>query len=149
MWEGLHQLDPAWAVTGALGELVDLPLDTELREEKMREAGEKFGAPDFTRRSFFRAVVLGRYKLVRWFSPEEYCTPSTVEELYATSDVSLHDLVEDPNELENLGNPEHPRYDEELVATLLAKLNALIERELGDDTCPMDLDMFGTRDVTY
>lgn len=149
MWEGLHQLDPAWAVTGALGELVDLPLDTELREEKMREAGEKFGAPDFTRRSFFRAVVDGRYKLVRWFSPEEYCTPSTVEELYATSDVSLHDLVEDPNELENLGNPEHPRYDEELVATLLAKLNALIERELGDDTCPMDLDMFGTRDVTY
>ncbi|MCT1882222.1 sulfatase-like hydrolase/transferase [Corynebacterium sanguinis] len=149
MWEGLHQLDPAWAVTGALGELVDLPLDTELREEKMREAGEKFGAPDFTRRSFFRAVVDGRYKLVRWFSPEEYCTPSTVEELYATSDVSLHDLVEDPNELENLGNPEHPRYDVELVATLLAKLNALIERELGDDTCPMDLDMFGTRVVTY
>ena len=63
--------------------------------------------------------------------------------------MSLHDLVEDPNELENLGNPEHPRYDVELVATLLAKLNALIERELGDDTCPMDLDMFGTRDVTY
>src|SRR6185437_11329426 len=35
-----------------------------------REAGKKYGAPDFRRRAFFRAVVDGRYKLVRWFSPE-------------------------------------------------------------------------------
>ncbi|WP_165165049.1 sulfatase-like hydrolase/transferase [Corynebacterium qintianiae] len=149
MWDGLHQLDPQWAVTGALGPLVDLPLVTELRKAQMREAGAKYGAPDFSRRSFFRAVVDGRYKLVRWFAPTEYGTPATVEELYATSDVSLHDLVADPNELENLGNKNHPRYDEALVARLLAKLNALIERELGEDSAPMDLDMFGTRDVTY
>lgn len=149
MWEGLHQLDPKWAVTGAMLQLVDLPLDTELCREKMQETGAEFGAPDFSRRSFFRAVVDGRYKLVRWFSPDEYGTPQTVEELYETSDVSLHDLVDDPNEMENLGNPEHPKFDADLVARLLDKLNALIERELGDDECPMDLDMFGTRDVTY
>lgn len=149
MWEGLHQLDPKWAVTGAMLRLVDLPLDTDLRREKMKEAGTEFGAPDFSRRSFFRAVVDGRHKLVRWFSPNEYGMPQTVEELYETSDVSLHDLVEDPHEMENLGNPEHPKFDPELVARLLGKLNALIERELGADECPMDLDMFGTRDVTY
>lgn len=128
---------------------MDLPLDAELREKKMREAGAEFGAPDFSRRTFFRAVVDGRYKLVRWFSPTEYGTPASAEELYATSDVSLHDLVSDPHELDNLGNKDHPRYDEALVARLLVKLNALIERELGSDDNPMDLDMFGTRDVTY
>lgn len=149
MWDGLHQLDPYWGIEGALGELTGLPLDTDTRVEAMKDAGRKYGAPDFGRRTFFRAVIDGRYKLVRWFPPTEYSTPQTVKELYATSDVTLHDLREDPDERENIGNPEHPRFDEELVAKLLGKLNALIQRELGDDDCPMDLDMFGTRDVTY
>ena len=96
-----------------------------------------------------RAVVDGRHKMVRWFSPLEYGAPTSVDELYETSDVSLHDLIEDPQEMENLGNPEHPRHDRELVESLLGKLNTLIERELGEDPCPFDLDMFGTRDVTY
>ncbi|SES25488.1 sulfatase-like hydrolase/transferase [Corynebacterium cystitidis] len=149
MWEGLHQLDPQWGIEGALGEMTGLPLDTEARVEAMKETGKKYGAPDFKRRTFFRAVVDGQYKLVRWFSPTEYAPPQTVEELYETSDVTVHDLVNDPDELENIGNPDNPKFDRDLVDKLLAKLNALIKRELGDDDCPMDLGMFGTRDVTY
>ncbi len=148
-WDGLNMLDPEWAIQGALRLLVDLPSDPELRAARMREVGETYGAPDFTKRTFFRAVVDGRYKLVRWFSPTEYEAPRDVEELYARSDVTVHDLVADPGELENIGHPDHPRYDGELVARLLAKLNALIERELVTDECPFDFDMFGTRDVTY
>lgn len=149
MWDGLHQQDPQWGITGAMRSLLDLPLDDEIRAEELRKAGAEFGAPDFTKRTFFRAVVDGRHKMVRWFSPLEYGAPTSVDELYETSDVSLHDLVEDPQEMENLGNPEHPRHDRELVERLMKKLNALIERELGEDPCPFDLDMFGTRDVTY
>ncbi len=148
-WDGLNMLDPEWAIQGALGRLLDLPPNPELRAAAIREVGATYGAPDFAKRTFFRAVVDGRYKLVRWFSPIEYDAPRDVEALYARSDVTLHDLLDDPGELENLGDPSHPRHDPDLVARLLDKLNALIERELVIDECPFDLDMFGTRDVTY
>jgi arylsulfatase len=152
-WDGLNMLDPAWDVTGALQALADLsggpraPLDA--RMETMKHAGAEYGAPDFSRRTFFRAVVDGQYKLVRWFSPEEYGNPSTVDELYATGDIGLYDLASDPGELENIGHPDHPRHDPAIVARMLGKLHALVEREIGEDTPPFDLDMFGTREVTY
>lgn len=147
MWDGLHQLDPDWSVTGAMTELLDLPADDDIRAAKIREVGAKYGAPDFTRRTFYRTVVDGRYKLVRWFSPLEYGTPRSVDKLYETSDVTVHDLVADPAELENIGHPEHPDFNADLVQSLLEKLNALIERELGGDRNPIDLDMFGSHDT--
>ena len=49
------------------------------------------------------------------------------------NDVALYDLSEDPDEMVNLADPEHPGYDEALVSTMNAKLNALIDRELGSD----------------
>src|SRR5689334_21734498 len=112
-WDGLHSLDKDWALTGALQQLTDMHVDEAdpdvepkaARYERLLRAGRHYGAPDFGRRTFFRAVVDGRYKLVRWFSPEQYGNPRTLEELYAASDVTLHDLVKDPGELENLGNP--------------------------------------------
>src|SRR5690606_27183048 len=115
----------------------------------LTKAGVKFGAPDFSKRSFYRTVVDGQYKLVRWFSPDSYANPSTVEELYANADVGLYDLVNDPGELENIGHPDHPDHDPTLVERMLAKLHTLVERELGEDAAPFDLDMFGTREVTY
>jgi arylsulfatase len=153
-WEGLHQLDNDWSISGALKALTDLTLagrsDTpEDRKARLLAAGETYGAPDFRRRTFFRAVMDGRYKLVRWFSPLEYTVPTTLEALHATSDVALYDLAEDPGELENLGDPAHPRYDPELIASMLTKLNALIQQELGEDKVPFDLDLFGTREVKY
>jgi len=109
--------------------------------------GQTFGAPDFSKRTFYRTVVDGRYKFVRWFSPEEYGNPSTLEELYATSDVTLHDLEKDPGEIENLGNPEHPRHRPALVEHMLQKLHALVRDEIGTDERPFSLDLFGTREV--
>jgi len=153
-WDGLHSLDKDWAVTGALKALTEMSTSglhgLELgRKERLREAGRKYGAPDFSKRTFFRAVVDGGYKLVRWFSPEEYSNPATLEELYAHSDVTLHDLVKDPGELENLGHPDHPAHDPALVQRMLRKLHALVRDEIGDDRPPFDLDLFGTREVTY
>lgn len=147
MWDGLHQQDPDWSATGAVLPLINLPHDE--REAALQHAGEHYGAPDFAKRTFYRTVVDGRYKLVRWFSPLEYGTPATLDELYATSDVVVHDLVNDPHELENIGDPAHSAHDPAVVEGLLAKLRALIDRELGEDQVPFDLDMFGTREVTY
>lgn len=117
------------------------------REAKIKAVGSKYGAPDLNKRTFFRALVDGRYKLVRWFSPQDYDFPTTVEDLYARSDVTLHDLENDPGELENIGNPNHPYFDPELVGRLLIKLKGIIRHEIGEDRAPFDLDLFGTREL--
>ena len=154
-WDGLHSLDKDWAISGALQSLTNMGVEEadpdmdplERRRSQLQAAGWEYGAPDFRKRTFFRAVVDGRYKLVRWFSPEEYGNPATYEELYANADVTLHDLARDPGELENLGDPEHPQHDRALVERMLAKLQALVEREIGEDRAPFPLDLFGTRQV--
>lgn len=153
-WDGLHALDKDWVITGALKTLTEMGLSgphgqEEGRTEKLSRAGETFGAPDFSKRTFFRAVVDGRYKLVRWFSPEQYSNPSTLDELFATSDIGLYDLINDPGELENIGHPDHPDYDESLVERMLQKLHKLVREEIGEDRPPFDLNLFGTREVIY
>jgi arylsulfatase len=152
-WDGLSSLDLDWAKTGAMRGLATMNLQpgnqiTEV-EQRLKAAGEKYGAPDYDKRTFFRCVVDGQYKLVRWFSPNEYGNPSTLKELYDTGEVGLYDLVNDPGELENLGNRDHPKYDPALVERMLAKLHRLVEQELGEDRAPFDMDMFGTREVKY
>lgn len=154
-WDNLGSLDLAWNQTGALAGLSTMVLspeqefDREFVAARLKDIGRSHGAPDFSKRTFYRVVVDGQYKFVRWFSPNEYASPTTLDELYATSDVTLHDLVNDPGELENIGNPKHPNHDPAIVARMLAKLNHLIETEIGEDRPPFDLDMFGTREVTY
>jgi hypothetical protein len=51
----------------------------------------------------------------------------------ANNDVALYDLVNDPEEMNNLANRDNPQYDEPLLARMNAKLNALIEEEIGED----------------
>ena len=150
-WDNVGSIDLEWNKTGALRELSTMDLSPGNRfvdtEARLKAAGEQYGAPDYSKRTFLRAVVDGQYKLVRWFSPDAYGNPSTLDELYASCDVTLHDLVNDPGELENIGNPSHPRHDPALVERMLAKLHALVRHEIGDDHAPFDLDMFGTREV--
>src|SRR5690606_21697350 len=152
-WDSLGSLDFEFAKTGAFKSLsvMDLSPGNEFTDVdvKLQEVGEKYGAPDFSLRALYRAVVDGQYKLVRWFSPLEYGNPATLEELYTTGDVTLHDLVNDPGELENIWHPDHPDHDPALVKRMLEKLHALVEKELGEDRPPFDLDIFGTRQVMY
>jgi arylsulfatase len=119
------------------------------REKLLKEVGATFGAPDYSLRTFYRAVVDGQYKLVRWFSPDCYSNSSTLQELYPHNDVALYDLVNDPGELQNIGHPDHPNHDPALVERMLKKLHALVEREIGEDHAPFDLNIFGTREVKY
>ncbi len=149
----LQSLDLVYTQTGAFASIstMDLSPGNQFKDAatKIKAVGEKFGAPDYAKRTFYRTVVDGQYKLVRWFSPLEYGNPSTLEALYATSDVALYDLVNDPGELENIGHPEHPQHDPALVERMLKKLHALVAHEIGEDRAPFDLDMFGTREVKY
>lgn len=149
----LQSLDLQYTQTGAFGALSTMDLSPGNQftdaEARIKAVGAEYGAPDYRKRTFYRTVVDGQYKLVRWFSPLEYGNPSTLEELYETSDVALYDLVNDPGELENIGHPDHPKHDPALVERMLKKLHTLVEHEIGEDRAPFDLDMFGTREVRY
>ena len=94
---------------------------------------EEIGVPNLDARELFRGVFDGRYKLVRYFGMGHYNLPAEVQQLLADNDVALYDLQSDPEEMENLANPAHPRYDEALQSAMNQKLNALIEEEIGED----------------
>jgi hypothetical protein len=94
---------------------------------------DEFEKPDLDKREVFRGIFDGRYKLVRYFGLAHYNLPRSVEELQTNNDLALYDLQNDTEEMDNLADPENPSYDEELLARLNNKLNALIEDEIGDD----------------
>ncbi len=54
------------------------------------------------KRGFLSFVSDGRYKLARFYSPDNFNTPVTLDELFAHNDVQLFDLKTDPNEVVNL-----------------------------------------------
>ena len=94
---------------------------------------KEIGVPNLEKRELFRGVFDGRYKLVRYFGMGHYNLPASVKELLANNDVALYDLLMDPEEMDNLANPAHPKYDEKLLAAMNQKLNALIAEEIGED----------------
>ena len=94
---------------------------------------DKIGSPDMEKREVFRGVFDGRYKLVRYFGLGHYHLPQSVEELLANNDVALFDLRSDPEEMNNLAKQDNADYDQDLLARMNDKLNALIEVEIGED----------------
>ena len=93
----------------------------------------EIGVPNLEAREMFRGIFDGRYKLVRYFGMGHYHLPADVQQLLADNDVALYDLQSDPDEMDNLANPAHPRYDEALLSAMNQKLNALIAEEIGED----------------
>jgi hypothetical protein len=100
---------------------------------------DQIGTPDLDKRELFRGIFDGRYKLVRYFGLGHYHLPGSVEELLANNDVALYDLRIDPEEMNNLADPDNPNYSEELLAIMNAKLNDLIATEIGEDKALFEL----------
>jgi hypothetical protein len=89
--------------------------------------------PNIEKRELFRGVFDGRYKFVRYFGLAHYNLPRSVDELLSINDVALYDLQMDPEEMHNLADQEDPNFNEDLLNMMNAKLNALIEAEIGED----------------
>ena len=82
---------------------------------------------DWPLRVCIRSIVDERYKFSRYFSFRGFNTPTTLDALRANNDLELYDLRNDPDELVNLAADFDANRD--LIATMNAKLNALIAAE--------------------
>jgi arylsulfatase A-like enzyme len=98
---------------------------------KPTEISDQGWRPDLAKRGAIRSVFDGRYKLNRYFSPQQHHTPRSIEELFANNDVELFDVEDDPNEMNNLAMDR--RSNSDLLVAMNEKLNGLIESEVGED----------------
>jgi arylsulfatase len=107
--------------------------DGKVRLQEAAKAGAM--RPDLTKRGAIRSVFDGRYRFARYFSPKQHNRPASLEDLFKFNDVELFDVARDPLERNNLAldRAKHG----ELLAAMNAKLNALIEKEVGDDNGQM------------
>ena len=87
--------------------------------------------PDFHERCAIRSVFDGRYRFSRYFSPLEFNTPTSFEDLVGRNDLELYDLHADPFETRNLAHGGAPPRD--LIMAMNATMNARIAEEVGDD----------------
>ena len=99
---------------------------------KIKEAGLR---PDLRKRGAIRSVFDGRYQFTRYFSPKQHNQPASIEELFALNDVELFDTQNDPHELNNLALDRQKSAD--LLMAMNAKLNKLIDAEVGEDAGQM------------
>jgi arylsulfatase len=116
-----------------LGDDEDAALEQESRLERAKGLVSAIRDSHFDARHVMRGVYDGRYKLIRYHAINEHNQPATIDDLYRDNDVALYDLWEDPEEMDNLANRDHPAFDEALVTSMNDKLNTLIRHELGDD----------------
>jgi len=133
-YDMISTIDAEWLFKNAV-KLFDQAAEAagvELERDIIKLAKE-VEKPDPEKWNMYRAVFDGRYKLVRYFGINNNNTPETIADLFEHNHVALYDLQSDPGEVNNLANPVNPDYDEELLARVNAKLNALIDTEIGED----------------
>jgi len=102
------------------------------KEEGPKEIRRQGLKPDFANhRGAIRSIFDGRYKFSRYFSTLQHNQPQTFEELTSINDLELFDLDDDPVEVVNLAADQEK--NKELIMAMNAKMNAIIEEEVGLD----------------
>ncbi|MEC9341694.1 MAG: sulfatase-like hydrolase/transferase, partial [Pseudomonadota bacterium] len=116
-YDGLLVVDRAFVGKATAAVLAGKP-DSELR-------------PDFSKRGLQRTFFDGRYKFSRYFAPDRFNTPTSLEALIRDNDIELFDCQQDPDEMTNLAFG--PARDNELIMRLNGRLNTLLAKEVGPD----------------
>jgi len=80
-------------------------------------------------RGFLAFTFDGRYKLGRFYAPNAFNTPTTLDQLFKHNDVQVFDLKTDPEEMQNLALDREKHKD--TILRLNGLLNDLMTREVG------------------
>jgi len=91
--------------------------------------------PDMSKRGAIRSVFDGRYQFTRYYSPKSHNKPGSMEEIFKLNDVELFDLETDLLEVNNLALDRQK--NGELIEAMNAKLNKLLDAEVGEDVGQM------------
>ncbi len=81
------------------------------------------------KRGFLAFAFDGRLKFARYYAPDAFNMPHTIEEIFRDNDVQLFDLEVDPDEIHNLAL--EPRQYRQPILRMNALLNELIAAEVG------------------
>jgi arylsulfatase len=84
---------------------------------------------DLNKRGFLSFVFEGRYKFGRFYAPNAFNAPKTLEQIFKYNDVQLFDLKDDPDEVRNLALDR--KKNGKTILRLNALLNDLMAREVG------------------
>jgi arylsulfatase A-like enzyme len=85
--------------------------------------------PDLSKRGLMSFVFDGRYKFARYYAPDAFNAPQTLDQIFKYNDVQLFDLNEDPDELNNLAL-EREKY-KDTILRMNTLLNELMAKEVG------------------
>jgi arylsulfatase len=86
---------------------------------------------DLNKRGFLSFVCDRRYKFGRYYAPNAFNAPKTLEQIFKYNDVQLFDLKDDPDEVRDLALD--PEKNGATILRLNALLNDLMAREVGVD----------------
>lgn len=84
---------------------------------------------NLNKRGFLSFVFDGHYKFARFYSPAQFNTPNTFDEIFKYNDVQLFDLEKDPEEMHNLAL--EPEKNKKLILRMNQLLNTLMTEEVG------------------
>ncbi|MTI00031.1 sulfatase-like hydrolase/transferase [Roseibium sp. RKSG952] len=87
--------------------------------------------PDVSLKGFIYFVFDGRYKFSRYFAPDNFNQPTTLEEILKNNELELYDLEKDTEELLNLAL--EPEVYKDLILRMNDLMNKLIDKEVGTD----------------
>jgi arylsulfatase len=111
-------------------------VDAKFLESVMVSLATRKQAPplteiDLNKRGFLSFVFDGRYKFGRYYAPNAFNAPKTLEQIFKYNDVQLFDLKDDPDEVRNLALDREQ--NRETILRLNALLNDFIAKEVGVD----------------
>ncbi|MCV7178921.1 sulfatase-like hydrolase/transferase [Mycolicibacterium sphagni] len=113
-----------------------LTIDADYCVAGMKELLQNKPAPPLTdlasklnKRGFLSFAFDGQYKFARYYAPNNFNTPTTLEEILRDNDIQLFDLKVDPLETHNLALD--PQKNGDLIMRMNALLNQLIATEVG------------------
>jgi len=87
--------------------------------------------PNLSHRGFINFTYDGRYKFARYFAPDDFNAPTTLDEILGGNDAQLFDLDTDPDERQNLVL--EPETHKSTILRMNALMNRLIKREVGNN----------------